>query len=396
MPPTDKHDFDVTLNLPGFTIAKTSGFNPVVHDLEGHHEPHCPRCGGCDLRKKDRVRRHVWHESIGLRRVLLRFSVCKYHCRDCGRYFRQRLDGIGPWQRSTEALKKQVYRQHSQGISRKSLAGNCRKSDSTIARYYDHMYDLENRKLKTLQVPRVLGIDEHFFSRRMRFATTFCDLKKRRVFDVAQGRSASSLGSYLSDLKGKNRVRVICMDLSETYRSIARRYFPRALVVADRFHVVRLALHHLMKTCRTIDPDLRTGRGVSKLLQKHACNLTDGQADRLSGYLSGQPAVASIYSFKEELMTVLIAKNQSKANCRILACRLLDAIRALKQSGFDDCRKLGRTLQAWQVEIGRMWRFSRSNGITEGFHRSMKLIQRRAFGFRNFENYRRRVRALCA
>ncbi len=62
----------------------------------------------------------------------------------------------------------------------------------------------------------------------------------------------------------------------------------------------------------------------------------------------------------------------------------------------DGVPKLGRTLAAWQVEIGRMWRFSRSNGITEGFHRKMKLIQRRAFGFRNFENYRRRVRALCA
>ncbi|WP_423202101.1 transposase [Legionella fairfieldensis] len=35
------------------------------------------------------------------------------------------------------------------------------------------------------------------------------------------------------------------------------------------------------------------------------------------------------------------------------------------------------------------------NGITEGFHRKMKLIQRRAYGFRNFENYRLRVRVLC-
>ena len=27
-----------------------------------------------------------------------------------------------------------------------------------------------------------------------------------------------------------------------------------------------------------------------------------------------------------------------------------------------------------------MWRFSKNNGITEGFHRKMKLIQRRAYG----------------
>ena len=53
-------------------------------------------------------------------------------------------------------------------------------------------------------------------------------------------------------------------------------------------------------------------------------------------------------------------------------------------------------LENWQVEIGRMFRFTRSNGITEGFHRKMKLIQRRAYGFRNFENYRLRIRVLCA
>jgi len=33
--------------------------------------------------------------------------------------------------------------------------------------------------------------------------------------------------------------------------------------------------------------------------------------------------------------------------------------------------------------------------ITEGFHRKMKLIQRRAYGFKNFNNYRLRVIAQC-
>ena len=305
-------EFDVTLNLPGFTIAKTSGFNPIVHELDCHLKPHCPHCGGCDLRKKDKIRRSVWHESIGLRRVLLRFAVSKFHCLGCQRYFRQRLDGIQPWQRSSEALKKQVYRQHSQGISRKSLGRSFDKSDATIARYYDHMYDLENRKLMSLQVPRVLGIDEHFFSRGMRFATTFCDLRKRRVFDVVLGHSNAALGPYLSDLTGRSRVRIICMDLSESYRSIARTWFPQALIVADRFHVVRLALHRLMKTCRSIDDDLKGGRGLSRLLQKHAHNLTDRQANRLDDYLNHQPAIAGIYAFKEKLMAILTAKNRTK------------------------------------------------------------------------------------
>jgi transposase len=35
-------------------------------------------------------------------------------------------------------------------------------------------------------------------------------------------------------------VKVVVMDLSETYRSIVKKYFPNAMIVADRFHVIRL------------------------------------------------------------------------------------------------------------------------------------------------------------
>jgi transposase len=42
-----------------------------------------------------------------------------------------------------------------------------------------------------------------------------------------------------------------------------------------------------------------------------------------------------------------------------------------------------------------MWRFTRNNAITGRLPQKMKLIQRRAYGFRNFNNYRLRVIAQC-
>ena len=42
-----------------------------------------------------------------------------------------------------------------------------------------------------------------------------------------------------------------------------------------------------------------------------------------------------------------------------------------------------------------MWRFTKNNGITEGFHNKMETISRQAYGFRNFENYRCRVKVSC-
>ena len=81
--------------------------------------------------------------------------------------------------------------------------------------------------------------------------------------------------------------------------------------------------------------------------------------------------------------------------CRKIIPTFLEMLGELKQSAFKALASLGKTLSIWKDEVARMWRFSKSNGITEGFHRKMKLIQRRAYGFRNFENYRVRVKVLC-
>ncbi|HEX3123910.1 MAG TPA: transposase, partial [Rhodanobacteraceae bacterium] len=51
---------------------------------------------------------------------------------------------------------------------------------------------------------------------------------------------------------------------------------------------------------------------------------------------------------------------------------------------------------SWSAEIATMWRFTRNNGITEGFHTKMEVLQRQAYGFRNFNNSRVRVKIMCS
>ena len=123
-----------------------------------------------------------------------------------------------------------------------------------------------------------------------------------------------------------------------------KRWFPNARIVADRFQVVRVLLGHFMDLCRQISPIVESHRGYLALLRMAPERLSADQ---------------------------------------------------LKASGFPALVTLAQTLQSWREEIACMWRFSKNNGITEGFHRKMKLIQRRAYGFRNFHNSRLRVIAQC-
>ena len=70
-------------------------------------------------------------------------------------------------------------------------------------------------------------IDEHFFTRKKGYATTFCDLKNHPIYDVTLGRAEAALESYFLSLEGKEQVRVVCMDLAVVYRSSSQNSSPR-------------------------------------------------------------------------------------------------------------------------------------------------------------------------
>jgi hypothetical protein len=98
--------------------------------------------------------------------------------------------------------------------------------------------------------------------------------------------------------------------------------------------------------------------------------------------------MAAVYGFKQRLSYLLLHKHRTARQCRKLAPRLLRSIYQLRHCGVAPLETRGDTLASWSEEIARMWRFTRSNASTEGFHNKMEVLQRQAYGFRNFNNYR--------
>jgi len=347
------------------------------------------------LRSKGRYRRLVRHEDLGIRHAVLELEARKWHCVDCGRYFRQRFPGILPCQRSSEAFQGMIFRQHLDGINRSRLGRREGIGAATVERYFRHGLKRQFSEWHSRQCPRVLGIDEHFFTRKKGFATTLCDLHRHRVYDVVLGRSELSLQAYFQKLEGKAEVRVVCMDLATSYRSLVRLHFPNARIVADRFHVIRIIHHHFLACWRDLDPAGSKNRGLLSLMRRHRHNLRPEQQLRLSAYLEKYPALELIYRFKQRLCYLLLKKHRTRRQCEVLIPRFLRALHHLRHAGLVPLVQLGQTLTSWSQEIVAMWRFTRNNGITEGFHNKMELINRQAYGFRNFENYRLRVKVLC-
>lgn len=384
------------LNVDGFELEDISGLTSITLKLRYALPASCPHCQATNLRIKDCFYRWIRHESLGTRKIYLYLRTRKFFCKYCSKYFNERFPGILPYKRSTEAFRREVFAKHHDGICQKLLAQRLGIGQATIERWYRSMLELHLSRRQSEPCPRILGIDEHFFTRKQGYATTLCDLAHHKVYDVILGRSEKALKPAFTALPDKRKVRVIVMDLSETYRSLCRKYFPNAQIVADRFHVIRLVNHHFLKVWQSLDPQGRKNRGLLSLMRRHQHKLDPSQHLKLRAYFSRFPALAAIWEFKQKLCNLLLTKQINQRQARKLIPFFLQYTQQLLESPFEPLQTLGRTLQAWDKEIVRMWRFTRSNGITEGFHTKMELISRRAYGFRNFQNYRLRVRALCA
>ena len=159
--------------------------------------------------------------------------------------------------------------------------------------------------------------------------------------------------------------------------------------------MIRVINHHFLACWKELDPAGSRHRGLLSLMRRHRHNLTPEQQTRLAAYLQRFPVLELIYRFKQRLCYLLLKKHRTRRQCEPLARRFLRAIGPLRQAGLPQLVALGDTLHAWREEIAAMWRFTRKNAITEGFHNKMELISRQAYGF-NFENYRLRVKVLCS
>jgi transposase len=405
------------IGIAGYRVEEVEEhrFHSVFHlSLHQPARPVCPCCrpeGSADERSESRslevyskgpYLRTVRHlDSFG-RTVFLKIHTQRYQCRGCRKSFIPPLPGIKPYRQSSEPFRQTIYQRHRDGVAGSVLAKGEGIGHATVERFYHEYTARKAREHSDGVCPPVLGIDEHSIHRKRtrhqrgtRFATTLCNLRNHRVFDIVEGRDPQDLDSYFSALKGKENVRVICMDLSNSYRALVRKHFPNAKIVADRFHVIRVIQQHFMDLIRQLVPQVKNHRGYLAALRTHPKNLFAQQKATLSRLFAHHPALEAIYEQMQTTNQLMRTKNITARKARQLIPELLKLIETLKASGFKPIITLASTLANWDEAIVCMWRFSKSNGITEGFHRKMKLIQRRAYGFKNFENYRLRVLAEC-
>lgn len=336
----------------------------------------CPRCRHNTLKLYDHYsRRALFMNEEGARRVLI-IKAKRYKCPHCSHLFREPIEGLLPKKEVANHLDKPSPMNNIKNVNNKTIAREFGLSPSTVERIIHERFQLKIKEALSYPAPLMIGIDEHTIHKGRKFATTIADLGKHRIYDIIEGKSLALVERTLKTYKDRDKVQMVCMNLSSSYRNIVRTCFPNAKIVADRFHVIRMIQRHFLEFCKQAQQSIRWQRPIIQSLRKRASNLTDREKQTLNQLFQLNPAIHACHDFKERLCDLLRLKTQNVRQCRHNLRKFKKMMEHLTHQALAEMKKIGVTIRTWFAPIIRMWRFVQNNGITEGFHCNIKLIQR--------------------
>lgn len=393
MPKMDLTPFLPSEKLKFVSSIKFKGGNLWRAETKPTRNEPCPRCGTLCSQFYGKAKTRLRDQPLRSEALYIEIIKQRYFCKACKKPFVERIDGFKNRQRSTGRFEKFIAEMCEQ-FSNISNVQKCYKCSSSFA--YKVFYKYQAFKLKekiNYSWPSVIGIDEHFFSRKkgyVEYVTVITDMNKKRLYEMVEGKDTKTLIEQLGHLKGRENVKLVTMDMSSTYKKFVRDFFPNAMIVADKFHVLRLLTPTIMKMQKEIHGH-RQELYLKKIVLKNRMKMDYFLRSDVDKYLKQYPELDMIYRYKERLYEFYRTKGLIRA-----VRGFYKLVNQLKGTGHRALLKLAKTMERWKKEILLYFETGLTNARTEAFNRTAKLVQRRACGYKSFKNYRLRTLNACS
>src|SRR3954452_25313452 len=146
-----------------------------------------------------------------------------------------------------------------------------------------------------------------------RFVTMVVDHKNKRLMELVEGKSGAELNAALHYIPGRENVRWVTLDMSDSYRSFARSFFPNAQLVADKFHVLRLLTPAIHRALRALNLP-KEALAMYRVLRKNPSTLTAEWRWNLRCWLADKPALRELCAAREALFSLYRVRGQRRAS----------------------------------------------------------------------------------
>jgi transposase len=354
----------------------------------------CPRCATPSTSVYDRRWVRLKDDPLRTRQTILLVRKRRFSCSQCKKPFTEPLPGVRKGYRTTERYRRRLLWACEHFSDLKSVRRTYRCSSGLLHRVLYEQLELK-RRMRLNPWPAQVGIDEHLFKHdfrleQRRFVTMVVDHKNRRLMELVEGKSGAELRAALEYIPGRENVRWVTLDMSDSYRSFARSFFPNAKLVADKFHVLRLLTPAIHRALRALNLP-KEALPMYRVLRKNPRKLTAKWRWQLRCWLADKPVLRELCAARDALFSLYRVRGHRRASNALT--RLTDT---LALSELPELKTFRTTLMRWRREVLAYFLCRLTNARTEGFNGKAKLVIRRAYGYKSFRNYRLRLLSCCA
>ncbi len=341
-------------------------------------------CSGCGERctVRDRLPLRQWkHVSLWGIAVTLSYRPCRVQCPVCGTV----VEAI-PWSRGKSPLTVPLIMLLATWTRLLAVDVVARLFGVHWNTVYAAMkaavdYGLEHRdKGHVLHI----GIDEISRRKGHTYQTQVYDLDRKVLLWSGEGRTQATLQRFFDEY-GEDylkQVTAVCCDMWDPYTKVIAERLPDALLVFDKFHLIR-HLHKAVDEVRRQEAAVHRKQGITLLkgerylFLKNPENLTDKQQWTLSFLTRFNLDITKAWLLKEEFRLLWNCENAVQAQ------RFLKTwFRKVGYSRLKPMKQFVKLVKNHMDGILAWFDTKISNGVAEALNNTAKAISRRSRGFR--------------
>jgi len=321
--------------------------------------------------------------SISGQMVYLKVPRRKFYCKDCQRFFTENLEFMEARRKYTVRYEEYIY-----GRVNVSSVEQVGREESLSWDQVNGIYQRQCEvKKKDWQGVKHLGMDE--IAKRkghQNFVTVLGDIEKGELIEVIDSHQQDKIIEVLmeKELEVREGVEQVSVDMWGGFPKVIEKVFPNAVIVTDRFHVMKALNEELNKIRKQTKLNVKI-KGEKWLLLKNKEDLKEEELEKLELVLKQSARLRKAYEYKDSFREIY-EKVNDKEEGRL---KFTECLENAKSIYTDVISTIRRNLDS----ICNYFLSRTTNGAMEGINNRLKLIKRQAYGFMNFDNMRNRFLA---
>lgn len=235
-----------------------------------------------------------------------------------------------------------------------------------------------------------IGIDEISYCKGKKYATIVYDMDKGCVVWVSKGKGRETIDAFFENelsYHQRNQIRFASCDMAKTYIGAIKDYCKKAVLVLDKFHVVK-ALNDAVDEVRKEEwrvfdgNEKKTLKGLRWLLFRHSSNRTKGNTHTLNQLRKSNRRIHRAWVLKDEFEAFweYLYKGAAKNFIR-------GWITSVRRSRLKPMIEFTKTLENHFENIITYIGTGITNAMAEGINRVIRQIKNRASGYRTLHAF---------